>query len=125
MTMFKDREWVDAVFIQATAWYLYCDIHLIPTATATKENPFFTMNGNYTYDTVACPGPALLLGYNSNLHYQSVLPLDELKRVEIMDPQTIDSVLSDVQSGEKGNYSGEHVTLVQADILKEKVSSSI
>ena len=125
MTMAKDGEWVDAVFVQATAWYLYSDIHLIPTATATKENPFFTINGNYTFEKASCPGPALLLGYNSNLHYQSVLPICEQKRVEFMDPQTIDSVLSDVRRGEKGNYSGEHVTLLQADIHKEKVSSSI
>lgn len=124
MTMAKDGEWVDAVFVQATAWYLYSDIHLIPTATATKEKPFFTINGNYTFETASCPGPALLLGYNSNLHYQSVLPIDEQKRVEFLDPQTIDSVLSDVRRGEKQSYSGEHVTLLQADVHKEKVSSS-
>ena len=124
MTMAKDGEWVDAVFVQATAWYLYSDIHLIPTATATKEKPFFTINGNYTFETASCPGPALLLGYNSNLHYQSVLPIDEQKRVEFLDPQTIDSVLSDVRRGEKRSYSGEHVTLLQADVHKEKVSSS-
>ena len=125
MTMAMDGEWVDAVFVQATAWYLYSDIHLIPTATATKENPFFTIKGNYTFDTASCPGPALLLGYNSNLHYQSVLPIDEQKIVEFLDPQTIVSVPSDVRRGEKGNYSGECVTLLQADIHKEKVSSSI
>ena len=125
MTMAKDGEWVDAVFVQATAWYLFSDIHLIPTATATKENPFFTINGNYTYETASCPGPALLLGYNSNLHYQSVLPIDEQKRVAFLDPQTIDSVLSDVQRGETGNYSGEHVMLLPTNIHKEKVSSCI
>ena len=124
MTMAKDGEWVDAVFVQATAWYLYSDIHLIPTATATKENPFFTITGNYTFETASCPGPALLLGYNSNLHYQSVLPIDEQKRVEFLDPQTIDSILSDVRRGEKGNYSGERVTLHQTDIHIVKVSSS-
>ena len=125
MTMAKDGEWVDAVFVQATAWYLYSDIHLIPTATATKENPFFTINGNYTLETASCPGPALLLGYNSNLHYQSVLPIDEQRRVEFLDPLTIDSVLSDVRTGEKENYSGERVTLHQTDSHIEKVSSSI
>ena len=125
MTMAKDGEWVDAVFVQATAWYLYSDIHLIPTATATKENPFFTITGNYTFETASCPGPALLLGYNSNLHYQSVLPIDEQRRVEFLDPQTIDSVLSDVRRGEKENYSGERVTLHQTDSHMEKVSSSI
>ena len=125
MTMAKDGEWVDAVFVQATAWYLYSDIHLIPTATATKENPFFTINGNYTFEAASCPGPALLLGYNSNLHYQSVLPIDEQRRVEFLDPQTIDSVLSDVRRGEKENYSGERVTLHQTDSHMEKVSSSI
>ena len=124
-TMAKDREWVDAVFVQATAWYLYSDIHLIPTATATKENPFFTIKGNYTFETASCPGPALLLGYNINLHYQSVLPIDEQKRVEFLDPQTIDSVLSDVRRGEKRNSVGEHIKLPQADIHKEKVRSSI
>ena len=125
MTMAKDGEWVDAVFVQATAWYLYSDIHLIPTATATKENPFFTINGNYTFETASCPGPALLLGYNSNLHYQSVLPIDEHRRVQFLDPQTIDSVLNDVRRGEKVNYSGERVTLHQTDIHIEKVCSSI
>ena len=125
MTMAKDGEWVDAVFVQATAWYLYSDIHLIPTATATKENPFFTINGNYTFETASCPGPALLLSYNSSLHYQSVLPIDEQKRVEFLDPQTIDSVLSDVRRGEKENNSGDGVTLHQTDSHMEKVSSSI
>ena len=113
MTMAMDGEWVDAVFVQATAWYLYSDIHLIPTATATKENPFFTINGNYTFETASCPGPALLLGYNSNLHYQSVLPIDEQKRVEFLDPQTIDSVLSDVRRGEKGNTKTQEHTSIQ------------
>ena len=74
---------------------------IIPTTTATKENPFFTINGNYTLETASCPGPALLLGYTNNLHSHSVLPIDEQKRVEFMDPQTIDSVLSAVRRGKK------------------------
>ena len=97
MKMSRDREWVDAIFVQATAWYLYSDIILIPSATATQEQPFFTISGNYISETVACPGPPLLLGYNSNLHYQSVLPIDEEQdRINCLDPQTIDSVLKDV-----------------------------
>ena len=120
MKMEKDGEWVDAVFVQATAWYLYSDIHLIHTATATKENPFFTINGNYTSETASCPGPAILLGYNSNLHYQSVLPIGEKQeRVAVLDSETIDIVLGDVRRGEKSSHSGESITLLQTDRDKE------
>lgn len=94
--MEKNCEWADAVFVQATAWYLYSDIFLIPSATATKERPFFTIKGNYSQDTLPCPGAPILLGYNNNLHYQSVLPVEEEQnRLDILDPKSIDDILTD------------------------------
>ena len=94
--MMRDGEWADHGFIQATSWYLYTDIHLIPT-TATPEQPLFTIRGNYNSETQPCPGPPLLLGYINGLHYQSVLPInEEQERPEFLDPLTIDRVLKDV-----------------------------
>ena len=94
--MQRNGEWADAVFVQATAWYLQSDIILIPT-TATLERPFFTISGNCNSETVSCPGPPVILGYKNGVHYQSVLPIDEeQERPEILDPQSIDCVLKDV-----------------------------
>ena len=95
--MEKNGEWADAVFVQGTSFYLGTDLFLIPSATANEERPVIPINGNYNqWQLQPCPGPTLLLGYINNLHYQSVLPIDEEQnRLDILDPLSIDDILRD------------------------------
>ena len=74
--MMIDKEWVDNMFVQATAWYLNRDIWMI-SDMATDKHPWMTISGNYLSPDVPCPGVPLLLGYNNGLHYQSLLPTEE------------------------------------------------
>ena len=73
-------EWVDYIFVQSTAWFLNHDI-LIVTTTCTENRPFITISGNLVDENFPCPGTALILGSKSNVHYQSLLPLNrQLKK---------------------------------------------
>ena len=74
--MMIDKEWADAMFVQATAWYLNRDIWMLPE-DGKDNQPWMTISGNWQSHAVPCPGVPLLLGYNNGLHYQSLLPFDE------------------------------------------------
>ena len=74
--MSQDKVWVDDKFIQGTAWYLCQDIW-IATTGSTPEQPYITYSGNSENQTMPCPGIPLLIGYQLNLHYQSLLPSRE------------------------------------------------
>ena len=75
-TMAKDREWADAITIQGAAWYLHHDIHVV-MASATEKKPLYTFSGSWVTDGARCDKTPLLLGYLNDLHYQSLLPLEE------------------------------------------------
>ena len=62
--MMIDKEWADAMFVQATAWYLNRDIFVIPS-TAVDVQPWIPFLGNWQGTQVPCPGVPLLLGYNN------------------------------------------------------------
>ena len=71
--MGKEGVWVDTVFVQLTAWYIGLDIKIL-TTSSTPENPFIIVSGNIDASSIAVRGPPLLLGYYTNVHYQSLLP---------------------------------------------------
>ena len=69
-----DGVWVDEVFIWATAWYLNRDIFII-WDTATPDNPYTFFSGDREGDAErASPGAPLIIGHDTDFHYQSLLP---------------------------------------------------
>ena len=79
--MIRNYEWVDYIFIQCVAWFLNHDI-IIVTTTSTERNPYITISGNLANENIPCSGTELLVGSKSNVHYQSLLPI-EVSRSQI------------------------------------------
>ena len=73
--MVQDKIWVDATFIQSTAWFLKHDIMIINT-TNDDTNPLIIISGNIDNENIACSGASLTIGSKSNQHYQSLLPIE-------------------------------------------------
>ena len=91
--MLKDKEWADAMFATATAWYLNRDIFVIPS-TAVDVQPWIPFLGNWQGTQVPCPGVPLLLGYNNNLHYQSLLPTEESRsRPQAQEQRSVEEIV--------------------------------
>ena len=75
--MSGDKEWVEGMFLQGMALYLERDIHIVLDC-ATPERPWMDpISGNRAGSGTACHGGFIILGYQRNVHYQSLLPLDE------------------------------------------------
>ena len=74
--MEQDGEWADAITVQATAWFLHHDIHIV-MASSTEKMPLTTISGSWDQEGASCDKTPLLLGYLNNTHYQSLLPEDE------------------------------------------------
>ena len=100
LRMNNDKEWVDALFVQGTAWYLKHDI-LIVLTTATQEQPFLRISGNPEDERHPCQGVPLILGCKNNLHYQSLLPLTEDHHVNLFRPITASDILHDMTQSSK------------------------
>ena len=79
--MSQDREWADYIFIQATAWFLNHDIMIITTSN-TDENPVIIVSGNINDESTPCPYATLTIGSKSNIHYQSLLPIEAFHLTE-------------------------------------------
>ena len=73
--MAKEGIWVDYLFAQVCAWYMELDM-LILTTSSTPKNPFIFISGNFHNLPAPLSGPPLLLGNYTNIHYQSLLPID-------------------------------------------------
>ena len=73
--MVQNYVWVDHLFVQSTAWYLNHDI-MIVTTTGTNEHPYMIVDGNLLSEVTRNNGCPLILGCNTGIHYQSLLPLD-------------------------------------------------
>ena len=69
--MLTDGTWVDSIFVQATAWFLGHDI-MITTTTSRKNQPFISICGHINNQ---CQGEKIIMGCKSNVHYQSLLPI--------------------------------------------------
>ena len=73
--MTQDKVWADYIFIQVTAWFLKHDIMIITTSN-TEENPVMIISGNINDESTPCPNATLTIGSKSNIHYQSLLPIE-------------------------------------------------
>ena len=73
--MVRNYEWVDYIFIQAAAWFIGHDI-IIVTTTSTEDHPYISISGNLIDGNIPCPGIPLTIGSKSNVHFQSLLPLE-------------------------------------------------
>ena len=74
--MKRNKVWADHPFIQVTAWLLERDIFVVMDS-ATPKNLFMTFSGSREGREKPCPQAPLLVGNDSNQHFQSLLPEDE------------------------------------------------
>ena len=72
--MGKDTVWAEGPFIRGTALFLQKDILIISDKATLDEPITITISGNRKGKENRCPGAPLLLGYHTNVHYQSLLP---------------------------------------------------
>ena len=86
--MAHNGTWVDHMFVQMTAWYMELDL-LILTTSSLPDNPFILISGNINNSSEMMIGPPLILGNFTNVHYQSLLPMQ--------------STLNQVKNKESGN----------------------
>ena len=71
--MLLDCNWADGDFVQATAWYLNCDLWIIDTS-CTKQLPFIKVCGNMDVeDSSPEIVDPLLIGCTTGIHFQSLL----------------------------------------------------
>ena len=104
--MLRNYEWVDYIFIQSTAWFLRQDI-IIVTTSSTENHPYITISGNLADERVPCQGIPLTIGTKSNVHYQSLLPIEvrvPRKIVPSSPENTIDLELKVAMSSEKNGH---------------------
>ena len=73
--MLRNYEWVDYIFIQSTAWFLQLDI-IIVTTSSTEDHPYITISGNLADERIPSQGIPFTIGTKSNVHYQSLLPIE-------------------------------------------------
>jgi hypothetical protein len=73
--MAEDGTWVDHMFVQMIAWYIKLDIFIL-TTSSLPGNPFISISGNINKTPGVSNRPPLLLGNYTNVHYQSLLPID-------------------------------------------------
>ena len=100
-SMVADRTWVDSWFVQATAWYLQLDIWIITTSN-TESSPYIEVNGNLADGNQPSGGPIITIGTKSNVHYQSLLPIEtfhlgfrDSQTVEVTNPEKSDPAIKD------------------------------
>ena len=87
--------WGDDIWLQAVAWYLNMDVHLIFAGANTQGRDSSDIDGNWS--PVVGDRPLLYLGYIVNEHYQSLLPLvEDNSRPVYLAPPAINAVLGDV-----------------------------
>ena len=72
--MSRDNEWGDENTLVASALYLQKDIIVVSTTGKAEHQ---VISGNRQDPDVRCPGYPLYLGYDSGMHYQSIVPKDE------------------------------------------------
>ena len=87
--MEKDGVWENHLFVQVTAWYLGLDIQIL-TTSATEKSPFIFIYCNINKPEEPAPGPTILIGNYTNIHYQSLLPImDESNRRKEKQPKCV------------------------------------
>jgi hypothetical protein len=104
--MLRNYEWVDSVFIQSTAWFLGLDIIII-TTTSTDEHPYITISGNLVDEQIPCQGIPLTIGSKSNVHYQSLLPLEVRVPRNSIPPRSPEDTINMKVSATKSSQQNE------------------
>ena len=111
--MERDGTWVDSVFIQITAWFIGLDIQIL-TTSSEPNNPYISISGNIHNPSVKSAGPPMLVGNYTNVHYQSLVPINN--RLDIKDNKPCQE--SDQESGALQesfiySYNGVQITFLQ------------
>ena len=115
--MTTDKTWIDYWFVQATAWYLQLDIFIVATSN-TEESPYIEVNGNLADGNKPSLGPVITLGTKSNIHYQSLLPIEmfhlEFRQNQSKSNQSTISIQKQfsemkklIERGEQQNYQAK------------------
>ena len=97
-TKVQGRHWLDCwgddIWLQAAAWYLNMDVHILWAGDDTQGRIISDIDGNWS--PVAGDKPRLYLGYIVNEHYQSLLPLvEDHSRPANLAPLAITTALGD------------------------------
>ena len=101
--MLRNYEWVDSIFIQSAAWFLGHDI-IIVTTTSTEDHPYITISGNLVDEKIPCHGIPLTIGSKSNVHFQSLLPLEvRVPRNQIKPSLPVDTINLKVSANSEKN----------------------
>ena len=122
--MATDKIWVDYWFIQATAWFLQVNIWIVATSS-TDNSPYIQVSGNMGDGDMPCDGPIITLGTKSNVHYQSLLPV-EMFHLDFNENQQDPDVqiqetrknFNDIKNRENGNQNQRTYVPVEAGNLK-------
>ena len=80
---------------------------LISTTTSTAESPYITISGNLVNEQVPCEGVPLLIGSKSNVHYQSLLPINRHKTRAQVKPHLPDDSIILVVNAKKDEENKE------------------
>ena len=102
--MLRNYEWVDSIFIQSTAWFLGLDIIII-TTTSTEDHPYITISGNLVGEHIPCQGIPLTIGSKSNVHYQSLLPLEVRVPRNSIPPRSPEDTINMIEGVSNKKYS--------------------
>ena len=111
--------WVDHLFVQMTAWYLELDIQIL-TTSSKPPNPYILISGNVNKIGNFVSGPPLLIGNYTNVHYQSLLPMNliieeekepkctklKTKTIKLNEKEETEREFIYIQNGEQITFSG-------------------
>ena len=68
--------WADQNFMQATAWLLGIDIKILNSVCINGMINYLSYSGNLEEENVPSIVPPMTIGYRTNCHFQSLLPLE-------------------------------------------------
>ena len=94
--MQKRKTWADDVFLWCTAFFLKVDLRIIFAGAETEGQADTIVSGKFTEDDVE-DLPVLYYGYVVDLHYQSLIPVEEAPiTLKCLEKKSIDSTLDQV-----------------------------
>ena len=94
--MQKRKTWADDVFLWCTAFFLKVDLRIIFAGAETEGQADTIVSGKFTEDD-AEDLPVLFYGYVVDLHYQSLIPVEEAPiTLKCLEKKSIDSTLDQV-----------------------------
>ena len=102
--MKQNKVWADHPFIQVTAWLLERDIFVV-LDSASLKSLFMTFSGSREGREEPCPQAPLLVGNDSNQHFQSLLPEDEESfhpsKFSPWTPEEINKAVAEIEQKQK------------------------